>query len=152
MERNNEWLEDRLFNIWEEYFIDIPRKNLVLIKFGKYSKRQLGSIKWATRDTKINGILKKKKDEYLNQDDSRISVISITRYFENLNIPEYVIDGTIAHELVHYTHGFHSPLPKTVNHPHKGRVVQKELLKRGLGDVYKKSEVWLKENWRRVVY
>ena len=151
MERNNEYLEDRLFSIWEEYFLDIPRKNLVLIKFGKYSKRQLGSIKWATKDTKINSILKKKKDEYLNQDDSRISVISITRYFQNLNIPEYVIDGTIAHELVHYVHGFHSPLEKKYNHPHKGGIVKKELIKRGLGDVYKQSEVWLKENWRKVI-
>ncbi|MCK9368792.1 hypothetical protein M0R04_02325 [Candidatus Dojkabacteria bacterium] len=151
MERNNEYLEERLFNIWEDFFIDIPRKNLVLIKFGKYSKRQLGSIKWATRDTKIQGILKKKKDEYLNQDDSRISVISITKYFQNLNIPEYVIDGTIAHELVHYVHGFHSPLEKKYNHPHKGGIVRKELIKRGLGDVYKQSEVWLKANWRKVI-
>lgn len=151
MKRDNEYLENRLYDIWENHFSDVPRQNLVIIKFGKYSKRQLGSIKWANERTKVKGILKKKREEIGIQDDDRVSIISVTRYFKNLNVPEFVIDATIAHELVHYTHGFSSPLPKVFNHPHRGRIVQKELKRRGLGDMYTQSERWLKENWKNIV-
>ena len=46
-------------------------------------------------------------------------------------IPEYVIDTTVAHELVHYMHGFFSPHQRLYKHPHKGGIVTKELKKRG---------------------
>ena len=59
--RNREFLENILYNLWENYFCDIPRHNLVIIKYGKYSKRQLGSIKLANRNTKIKGLLKKQE-------------------------------------------------------------------------------------------
>jgi hypothetical protein len=101
--------------------------------------------------TKAKGILKKKKDEYDEADDKRISLITITKLFQDESIPEHIIDATIAHELVHYTHGFHSPLERSVRHPHKGKVVEKELAKRGLGKMYEASNVWLKENWRFIV-
>lgn len=151
MERNDAYLEEKMYEIWENHFSDVPRKNLVLIKFGKYSRRQLGAIKWANERTKIKGRLRKKKDEMDIADDKRISVIMITRYFQYPIIPEHVIEATIAHELVHYTHGFHSPLPKIANHPHRGRVVEKELIKRGMGEIYKESQKWIKENWREIV-
>ena len=149
--RDNQYLENRLYFLWENYFADVARKNLVLIKFGKSSSRQLGSIKWANQRTKINGVLKNKKEEHNIADDKRISVITITKLFQSEKIPEYIIDSTIAHELVHYTHGFHSPLERMYNHPHKGNIVGKELIKRGLGDMYKQSKRWLKENWREII-
>lgn len=149
--RDNQYLENRLYFLWENFFADVPRKNLVLIKFGKSSARQLGSIKWATERTKINTIIKSKRDEHEVADDKRISVITITKLFQKEDIPEYIIDSTIAHELVHYTHGFHSPLERLYNHPHKGNIVGKELQKRGLGDMYKQSKRWLKANWREIV-
>lgn len=149
--RDNSYLEDRLYFIWENFFADVPRKNVVLIKFGKGSVRQLGSIKWANQYSKIKGNLKKKKDEFDSADDKRISIITITKLFQNELVPEYIIDATIAHELVHYTHGFHSPLPRAVAHPHKGKVVEKELFKRGFGKIYEQSEIWLKQNWREII-
>lgn len=149
--RDNSWLEEKLYDLWEEHFADVPRKNLVLIKFGKGSRRQLGSIKWATNRSKITGMLKKKKEEWEIQDDKRVSIITITNLYKDLFVPETVVLATIAHEMAHYTHGFHSPLPQIYDHPHRGNVIQKEMYKRGLKDIYDSSEIWLKNNWPELV-
>lgn len=149
--RNNLDLENMMYSLWEENFSDVPRKNLVLIKFGKYSKRQLGCIKLANKNTKIKGILKKKKDEYEIQDDKSISLITVTRYFQDLNIPDFVVRSTIAHELCHYTHGFSSPLERLFDKPHQGSIVKKELFKRDLLQEYENSEKWLRKNWIQIV-
>lgn len=145
--RTNEYLEEVLYDIWESHFADVPRKNLVLVHFGKYSKSQLGCIKWARNNSKIKGIYKKYIDDHEVQDDKRISIITITRYFQDLELPDFLPRTTIAHELVHYTHGFNSPLPRLFDHPHRGNIVNKELIKRGMGDELEKAEKWLKENW-----
>lgn len=149
--RDNSFLEDILYDLWESHFCDVPRKNLVLIQFGKYSKRQLGSIKLAGERTKIKGLLKKKKDEYVVQDDTRVTVITITRYFQNDVVPEFVVRATVAHELCHYTHGFSSPLEKLFEKPHQGNIVLKELKKRGLLENQRDADVWLRENWLDIV-
>lgn len=146
--RDNAWLEEKMFNLWEDHFADVPRKNLVIIKFGRGSKRQLGCITWA--DKRTRGIKNALKDhEY--QDDKRVSVIRITSKFKDERIPEEVVLATIAHEMCHYTHGFHSPLQQIYNHPHKGGVIRKEMEKRGLKDIYRFSKKWLKENWRKYI-
>lgn len=149
--RDNSYLEERLYFLWENFFVDVPRKNVVLIKFGKSSIRQLGSIKWANQYSNIKALLREKKEDYEIADDKRISIITITKQFQNEEVPEYIIDATIAHELVHYTHGFHSPLERIVKHPHKGKVVEKELEKRGLISMYEQSQKWLRENWKNIV-
>jgi hypothetical protein len=149
--RDREFLEKILYNLWENYFCDIPRKNLVLIKYGKYSKRQLGSIKLANKRTKIKGLLKQKGEEYGIQDDKSITVITVTRYFQNEIVPELVVRATIAHELCHYAHGFSSPLQKRFQKPHQGSVVNKELKKRGLFKKQKEVDKWLKENWLDII-
>ncbi len=150
--RDNKYLENLLYDLWDNHFCDVPRKNLVIIKFGKYSKRQLGSIKLANRYTKIKGLMRKRKEELEVQDEKSVTVITVTRYFQNEIVPEFVIRATIAHELCHYTHGFQSPLEKQFNHPHQGSVVKKELAKRDLLDQEKEAEKWLKENWLKIVY
>ena len=141
-----------MYDLWEEYFSDIPRKNLVLIKFGKYSKRQLGSIKLANEYTKIKSLLKKNLDDYDVQDDKRVTVITMTKYFQNEIVPEYVVSATIAHELCHYAHGFSSPLEKRFDKPHQGNVINKELAKRGLLESQRLADKWLKDNWVGIVY
>jgi hypothetical protein len=149
--RDREFLEKTLYDLWENYFCDIPRKNLVLIKYGKYSKRQLGSIKLANERTKIKGLLKQKQKDYDTQDNKSITVITVTRYFQQEVVPEFVVRATIAHELCHYAHGFSSPLQKRFQKPHQGSVIEKELKKRGL---LKKQEIvdkWLKENWMDII-
>jgi hypothetical protein len=136
-----------MYEVWEEYFNDVPRQNFVIAKFGKYAKRQLGCIKYATDSTKVQTLLKKYQEDIDVQDVNSVSVILLTRYFMDEKVPEFLLVSTLSHELCHYTHGFHSPLPKKYRYPHKGNVVKKEMLNRGLGDILDESELWLKENW-----
>lgn len=149
--RDDEFLEEMLYELWENHFCDVPRQNLVVIKFGKYSKRQLGSIKLAREGTKIKGLMKKREDELHAQDIQSVTVITITRYFQHDIVPEFIIRSIIAHELCHYTHGFHSPLQKQFDHPHQGNVINKELAKRDLLEEQVKADIWLKENWLNIV-
>jgi len=137
--------------VWEEYFNDVPRQNFVITKFGKYAKHQLGCIKYATENTKIKTLLKKYVEDIKAQDVDSISVILLTRYFMDENIPEFLLVSTLSHEICHYAHGFHSPLPKKYRYPHKGGVVKKEMIERGLGRTLNESELWLKENWLGII-
>lgn len=149
--RDNSYLEEVLYDLWDNHFCDIPRKNLVVIKFGKYSKRQLGSIKLARDGTRIKGLLRKKRDDYDVQDDKSVTVITVTSYYKNEYIPEYVVRATVAHELCHYAHGFSSPLEKMFLNPHQGNIIRKELIKRDLIEEQDMADMWLKENWLEIV-
>ena len=144
--RDNDWLAEKLYYLWENHFVDVPRKNPVVIKFGKKSYRQLGSISWANSKTKgIRPLLTQLNEDY---DDKRISLITVTSYFKDEEIPEIVVMGTIAHEMIHYSHGFHSPLQQLYDHPHKGGIIRKDMYKRDLKEVYTFSKKWLKTTWR----
>lgn len=123
--RDNKWLLSRLDFIWTEYFSDIPQKNKIFIRFGRFAKFRMGSIK----------VDKKTKDTF----------ITLTSMFKNEKIPQEVIDHTIGHELVHYAHGFSSPHPKLFKFPHAGGVVKKEMEERGMGHFYKAYKGWIKE-------
>ncbi len=149
MNRNNDWLENLMYHLWENHFNDIPRKNLVLIKFGRRAKRQLGCIKWVRGNTKVKGLLKKRKDDHAVQDDKRVSLIIITALFRDKKVPKYVVEATIAHEMIHYAHGFHSPLKQLYRHPHKGGIIRKEMEARGLSSLWRRSKRWLKKKWYR---
>ncbi len=151
MVRDNKYLENLLYDLWENNFCDVARLNLVAIKYGKHSKRQLGSIRWIKdKDTFKRYIKKYKLDEEIF-DNKTVSLINITRYFMYDYVPEYVIKATIAHELCHYTHGFSSPLAKKFKYPHQGGVIRKELEKRGLKEEYVNSKKWLKDNWLSII-
>lgn len=126
--RNNDWLLDKLNLIWGGSFPDIDRKNKVIIRFGRKSKSKFGHI------TKKNGETK----------------IVINKFFSHEEVPEFIVDLTIAHELVHYAHGFHSPYEKMFAHPHKGGIVNKELAVRGLGSLIKMEKEWAKKEWPRI--
>jgi hypothetical protein len=149
--RNNTWLQRQMYELWDNYFADVPRKNLVIIKFGRRSIRQLGSIKWAGKNTRIKSIMRKKDIKELHEisDDKRITVITITRHFKDPTIPEYVVNSTIAHELCHYAHGFSSPEKKRYKYPHHGSIIQKELQKRGLTKLHQQARKWLRQNWAK---
>jgi len=149
--RDNKFLENLLYDIWENHFCDVARLNLVTIKYGKHSKRQLGSIKLIKdMDTFEKYINKYNLSKELFENPS-VSLITITRYFSYDYVPEYVIKATIVHELCHYTHGFSSPLEKLYKHPHKGGIIKKEFQKRELLDIYIDSKKWIKENWISVI-
>ena len=122
--RDNTWLLSRLDLLWTRYFSDVPQKNKVFIKFGRYAKFRLGSIRLNRR--------------------TKATFITITSMFKNPKIPLEVVDHTIGHELVHYAHGFSSPAPRLHKYPHAGGVVRLEMKERGMGylnDAYKK---WVK--------
>ena len=52
--------------------------------------------------------------------------------------------------VIHYSHGFHSPLPKLYSHPHKGGIVTKELKKRGFGNQLNLEKQFVKEEWTKI--
>lgn len=123
--RDDIWLLSRLDYLWSNYFTDVKQTNKVFIRFGRFSKFRLGSIRM-DRATKN-------------------SYITITGMFRDEGIPMEVIDHTIAHELCHYTHGFSSPNPKLHKYPHSGGVIRQELGKRGLVSLVKAYGLWIKK-------
>ncbi len=125
--RTQEWLEQRLNEIWELHFKDIERKNKIIVKFRGKSRYKFGHIR----------LLKDKSTE-----------IAINSLFKNLEIPQFMIDLTIAHELVHYMHGFQSPHPKMFKYPHQGGIVNKELKKRGFSLMLKQYKNFVKNDWK----
>lgn len=131
--RDDSYLRDKLEQIWQRYFSDVSRPNKIKIKFGRKARKRLGSIgQQVSKNAEVHF-------------DTQIR---INGHFKSPEIPEFVIDATIAHELCHYTHGFGSPLPKYFDHPHKGGVVEIELKKRGLKELETKEWRWLQENWK----
>lgn len=168
--RDEKWLFLKLDEVWDNYFSDVPQDNDVIITWGRRARNRLGSIKQASNSKlktlsnqkpskskikKLNSNSKSVRDESysdkfqsLNSDCHPVTVITINSLFKDENIPEYVVIGTIAHELAHYAHGFHSPLEQRFKTPHAGGVVHAELKKRGLGEIEKESKEWLKKNWQ----
>lgn len=123
--RDNRWLLSRLDHLWSNYFEDVTQDNPIFIKFGRYSKLRLGSIKLEKRSGR--------------------SYITITGMFKNAKIPTEVIDHTLAHELVHYTHGFSSKKVRLHKYPHAGGIVDKEMRRRGMGYLIKAYRTWVKD-------
>lgn len=145
--RDNNFLKDRLDYIWGNFFGEIPRSNKVRISFGRRAKKRLGSIQIRKKNPlAVFSFLKKRKLE-----DFDTTKITITKYFQDLRVPLYVIDATIAHELCHYAHGFASPLPKLMPFPHRGGIIDKEMAKRGLGEALNAEKKWLDKEWFKLV-
>ena len=144
--RDVSWLAERLNYIWDTYFPDISRPNPVVAAFGRASKTRLGSI--GMQGWRRHGAFQGYRTS--EKVDDGTTVIKLTGYFKHPDIPEYVLDVTLAHEIVHYAHGFHSPHPQLYKHPHQGNIVNDELKKRGLGDLLKKQKAWLKAHWEGV--
>ena len=129
--RSDTWLNLRLERIWSVLMPDVKKLNQVNIKFKGNWKTKFGHIK-------------KLKDGSTE--------IVVNNLFRNEQIPEFIIDTTIAHELVHYMHGYHSPLPKQFKHPHQGGIVDKELKNRGFSFLLKLEKDWIKNKWWTTYY
>lgn len=130
--RNQVWLDDLLDDTWDQYFSEVPQDNPVRIVFGKRAKRQLGSIR-------------------LDRNDLNVSIITMNGLFRDPAIPEFVVQSTLVHELIHYAHGFNSPLAQKHAHPHAGGVIRAEYAERGLEELYTRQKRWLKANWPGIV-
>ena len=129
MERDHRWLKKRLATIWQRYFPDVAIANNVLVRFGRPTRTRLGSIKFGRRKEDPN------------------TIITINGFFTDPEIPDFVVDGVLAHELTHYAHGFCSPHEQNHRYPHQGGVVRRELVDRGLKDLLQLEKRWVKENW-----
>lgn len=116
-----------LDRIWQQYFSDIPRMNEVQIAYCHPWKSRLGLIRLSL--------------------DNTTSFIGINALLQHQQVPGYVLITTIAHELVHYAHGFGSPLPRLYKHPHANNVVNRELGQRGLGEYVHQSDTWIDKQW-----
>ena len=128
MMRDDEWLETRFNQIWQLFFPDVEKRNI--------------SIRWKGRwKNKFGHITSRKKEGEL------VSEIVVNKLFRDVRVPEEVIKVTIAHEIVHYMHGFHSHLPRKYRHPHQGGIVNKELVKRGFHHEVKREREWHKKEW-----
>ena len=127
--RDDLWLKERLDQMWLLLFPDIERKNTVVIRFKGRWKNKFGHIR----------MLKNKDTE-----------IVVNSLFKNQEVPEAMIDATIAHELVHYMHGFQSPHPRMYKHPHAGGIVTRELKRRGFGHIMVTEREFLKKDWYKL--
>ncbi len=125
--RNQEWLEDRLRIVWMRGFSEVVPRNAVTIAFGRRARTRLGSIRM--------------------DKDKKKSRILINRLFVHPEVPVQVVDAVIAHEIVHYAHGFGSPFEQKFCTPHAGGVVTKEMKKRGFGKELALQKKWLKYEW-----
>ena len=113
--------------IWQQYFADITRVNEIRIGYSYPWKSRLGLIRLAL--------------------DRTHSFIGINSLLQVKQVPEYVLITTIAHELVHYAHGFGSPLPRMCKHPHANGVVDRELERRELGTCLRCCNEWIDNCW-----
>lgn len=120
-------LKTYLEYIWEHYFADVPYVNEVQISYCQPWKSRLGLIRMSL--------------------DESVSFIGVNALLQHRFVPEYVLITTIAHELVHYAHGFGSPLPRPYEHPHANNVVNRELETRDLGTYVQQCDAWIDKEW-----
>jgi hypothetical protein len=125
--RDQTWLNGQLERIWSSWFWDVERITPVSIRYVRPWRRRLAVI-------------------YLTDGDRR-SFIGVNRLLSDQRVPYTVCLVTIAHELVHYAHGFGSHHPRRYRHPHRGNVVQRELTRRGLGAELRFYTEWTNEVW-----
>lgn len=133
--RDDKWLFEKLDELWDGHFSDIPQHNDVVIKFGRKARQRLGSIKQETK-THLDLLAKNRK-----------TIITINGLFKDENVPDYVVMATIAHEMCHYAHGFSSPIEQKFSNPHQGGIVTKEMKARGFTKELNLQKKWLKVEW-----
>ena len=125
--RDDLWLQEELDYLWVNHFADVPRVNQVNVSFMGAWKTRLGLITLS--------------------EDERTTYIGLNSLLRLPDVPYYVASITLAHEMVHYCHGFGSPLPRQFKYPHRGGIVEKELKRRGLGAEYEIYEDWVYTHW-----
>ena len=126
------YLAKRTASLIRENFAEKGVTNFLAVKTGKKWKRTLGHIK--TLENREYG-----------------SMIEINPMLFDLDVPEYVLDYVIMHELTHYFQGFASNHEKKHKHPHRGGIVEKELERLGWKEIQEKSDKWIKEKWTEIL-
>jgi len=123
--RDNSYLLYRLNFLWDNYFADQEMKDKIKIAFGRNALYRFGSIRFS----------------YL----SKSIEITVNGRFRDEKYPAEIIDHTVAHELVHYVHGFPRPGRRLHRYPHRGGVIDKELQSRNLHHLVAFYKSWVKQ-------
>lgn len=123
--RDTQWLKERLSFIIASYFPDVAQGYPITVSFGIRARYRFGTI--IARGGQC--------------------IIRLNQLFTDPEVPLYVIDETLAHEFVHYAHGFGSGLPRLYEHPHKGGIIEAEFERRGFTPTHHMAEAWRKQNW-----
>ena len=124
--RDAGWLQSRLEVLCQTYYADAPAGYPIAIHFGPRARCRYGSIYSVGKQCHI----------------------LINRLFAHDDVPEYVIDATICHEMAHYVHGYGSGLKKRYSHPHRGGVVDKEMKQRNWWHLEEQAAAWRKDHWK----
>lgn len=135
-ERTNGWLALQLRDVHTQFFADVPVSNRLLVRFGRITKTRLGSITSRPRPVKGDKNARPVK-----------SIITVNGLLRDQRVPLSVIQAVLGHEFVHYTHGFHSPLPQLYRFPHQSGIVDRELKKRGLTALLAAETDWTKQHF-----
>lgn len=143
--RQDSDLAELLEQLLSQYFIGYELANPIEVRFGRYSRTRLGSIGLAGWRSEKHPRSLAYPGRRLYRSNQAASQIVITGYYRHRLIPDRLILATLAHELVHYFHGFHSALPQRYLDPHRGNIVDQELYKIGFG-----SELRLAKSWQRL--
>ncbi len=125
--RDDAWLVDHVEAVWDQFFADVPQVNEVEIGWLRPWKTRLGLITL--------------------RHPSDITFIGLNSLLRHPDVPEVLLTVTVAHELVHYSHGFGSPLPRRYRHPHLGGVVERDLEQRGFGAMVLEYDRWIEAHW-----
>lgn len=132
-QRDQVWLIELFERTLEDYFSDMQRINNIRIVFGRRARRRLGSIS-------------------IDPQNPDISIIRVNGWFKRPEVPEYIVQSVIVHELCHYAHGFNSGADEKIHrHPHAGGVIRSEFEERGLAELYDTQQKWLKQNWPQFI-
>jgi len=113
-----------------------------LLSFGRADKFGMTKAKNKT------GFWYKPRTTNIRNSKQNPTIITINGLFKDKFVPEFIIDSVIAHEMVHYAHGFASPHEKKYATPHAGGIIKKEMAERGLEDLFILQKKWLKKNWK----
>ena len=127
------YLAARAAALIRENFSERGVTNLLVVQWGGNWRTTLGHIKPLEKNTSYG------------------SVIELNSLLKSVEVPEYVVDAVLMHELTHYFQGFGSNHERKHRHPHKGGVVDKELARLGWEEIQQKSDKWLKENWKHII-
>ena len=126
------FLARKTANLLRENFPMQEVSNLLVVRWGK---------KWRTKVAHIKPFKEKEFG----------TAIEVNELLQDESVPEYVLDATIMHELVHYFHGFGSNKERKHRHPHRGGVVDNELEKKGWKELVDNGDKWLNENWPSLI-
>jgi hypothetical protein len=119
---------------------------LIRENFGERGVTNLLIVRWGKRASKnVLGHIKPVESKDFG------SIIEINPLLKSLEVPEYVLEYVLMHELTHYFQGFGSNHTRKHKHPHRGGIVEKEMARHGWREITEKAEKWIKENWKNTL-